>query len=192
MLSEQKLPCPSRPAGDPTDRDAATDSMRPGQARRAPRHTTLRGPRRGDSMGARPRTKATPRRGEILVAIILPPRLLDLTHDTSTRPHHCIKDGGGRIDGSGSGGGGAAAAAAPFQAAGGGDGEVSAGGRAQVFLAAERGRPVDPVVWGDEERMKRELVAWAKAVASMAAAGKMSTTSSSTPSSPWPSARRRG
>ncbi|XP_039804872.1 uncharacterized protein LOC120669137 [Panicum virgatum] len=99
---------------------------------------------------------------------------------------------GRQIDGSGSGGGGAAAAAAPFQAAGGGDGEVSAGGRAQVFLAAERGRPVDPVVWGDEERMKRELVAWAKAVASMAAAGKMSTTSSSTPSSPWPSARRRG
>jgi len=82
----------------------------------------------------------------------------------------------------------------PFQAAGGGDGEVSEGGQPPVFLAAERGRPVDPVVWGDEERMKRELVAWAKAVASMAAAGKISTTttSSSTPSSPWPSARRRG
>jgi hypothetical protein len=27
---------------------------------------------------------------------------------------------------------------------------------------------VDPVIWGDEERMKRELMAWAKAVASMA------------------------
>ncbi|CAM0913718.1 unnamed protein product [Alopecurus aequalis] len=27
---------------------------------------------------------------------------------------------------------------------------------------------VDPVIWSDEERMKRELVAWAKAVASMA------------------------
>jgi len=82
----------------------------------------------------------------------------------------------------------------PFQAAGGGDGEISAGGPPPVFLAAERGRPVDPVVWGDEARMKRELVAWAKAVASMAAAGKISTTttSSSTPSSPWPSARRRG
>ena len=75
----------------------------------------------------------------------------------------------------------------PFQAAGGGDGEISAGGPPPVFLAAERGRPVDPVVWGDEARMKRELVAWAKAVASMAAAGKMRTTtsSSSTPSSPW-------
>ena len=60
----------------------------------------------------------------------------------------------------------------PFQAAGGGDGEISAGGPPPVFLAAERGRPVDPVVWGDEKRMKRELVAWAKAVASMAAAGK--------------------
>ena len=74
----------------------------------------------------------------------------------------------------------------PFQAAGGGDGEVSAGGPAQVFLAAERGRPVDPVVWGDEERMKRELMVWAKAVASMEAAGK------NTPfSSPSPSMRRK-
>ncbi|RLN12652.1 hypothetical protein C2845_PM09G08890 [Panicum miliaceum] len=76
----------------------------------------------------------------------------------------------------------AAALRRPFRAA---------GGPAPVFLAAERDdRPVDPVIWGDEERMKRELVAWAKAVASMAA-GK-STSSSSTPSSPWPSIRRTG
>jgi len=62
--------------------------------------------------------------------------------------------------------------ARPFLAAG-GDEEVLAGAAAAVaFLAAETGRPVDPVVWGDEKRMKRELVAWAKAVASMAAAGK--------------------
>ncbi|KAF3337633.1 hypothetical protein FCM35_KLT18220 [Carex littledalei] len=27
--------------------------------------------------------------------------------------------------------------------------------------------PVDPALWTDEERMKRELVAWAKAVAAM-------------------------
>ncbi|RLM55832.1 hypothetical protein C2845_PM10G08030 [Panicum miliaceum] len=81
----------------------------------------------------------------------------------------------------------------PFRAAGGGNGEV-AGGPAPVFLAAETGRPVDPVIWGDEERMKRELVAWAKAVAASMAAGKSTTTSSSssTPSSPWPSMRRRG
>ncbi|PUZ47421.1 hypothetical protein GQ55_7G163500 [Panicum hallii var. hallii] len=32
--------------------------------------------------------------------------------------------------------------------------------------------PVDvPALWGDEGRMKRELVAWAKAVASMAIRG---------------------
>lgn len=39
-----------------------------------------------------------------------------------------------------------------------------------VFLTAdhEDQRAVDPVIWGDEERMKRELMAWAKAVASMA------------------------
>ncbi|PAN24874.1 hypothetical protein PAHAL_4G258600 [Panicum hallii] len=78
-----------------------------------------------------------------------------------------------------------------FPAAG-GDGEVSAWGAAAVFLAAEtnRARTVDPVIWGDEKRMKRELVAWAKAVASMAAAGKNASPSTS-PSSPWPSTRRR-
>ncbi|RLN11770.1 hypothetical protein C2845_PM09G08900 [Panicum miliaceum] len=76
--------------------------------------------------------------------------------------------------------------ARPFRAAG-GDGEVSAWAAATVVLAAEMGRalPVDPVIWGDEERMKRELVAWAKAVASMAAAGKNASPSTS-PSSPWP------
>lgn len=57
----------------------------------------------------------------------------------------------------------------PFPAAGGGGGEVSAGAAPVVFLATEKDRPVDPVIWGDEKRMKQELVAWAKAVASMAA-----------------------
>ncbi|OEL29125.1 hypothetical protein BAE44_0009856 [Dichanthelium oligosanthes] len=58
----------------------------------------------------------------------------------------------------------------PFPAAGGSDEEVSACWAATVFLATETAdRPVDPVIWRDEERMKRELVAWAKAVASMAA-----------------------
>ncbi|CAM0145970.1 unnamed protein product [Urochloa decumbens] len=88
----------------------------------------------------------------------------------------------------------------PFvQAAAGGDGEVvsAAGGAAPApaaFLAAETttGRAVDPVIWGDEKRMKRELVAWAKAVASMAAAGN-NTSPSTAASSPWPtSIRRRG
>jgi hypothetical protein len=37
-----------------------------------------------------------------------------------------------------------------------------------MLLATEKDRTVDPVIWGDEERMKRELMAWAKAVASMA------------------------
>lgn len=45
-----------------------------------------------------------------------------------------------------------------------GDGEVSV-----VFLATEKDRPVDPMIWGDEKRMKRELLVWAKAVASMVA-----------------------
>ncbi|KAG2610767.1 hypothetical protein PVAP13_4KG223309 [Panicum virgatum] len=67
---------------------------------------------------------------------------------------------------------GAEMARRAFPAAGGADEEVSARAAAAAFLAAETGRPVDPVVWGDEKRMKRELVAWAKAVASMAAAGK--------------------
>ncbi|GJN00282.1 hypothetical protein PR202_ga17703 [Eleusine coracana subsp. coracana] len=62
---------------------------------------------------------------------------------------------------------GAENARRPFRAVG-GVGEVSAGAAAPVFLAADRDRPVDPRIWSDEKRMKRELVAWAKAVASMA------------------------
>ncbi|XP_062233329.1 uncharacterized protein LOC133930652 [Phragmites australis] len=73
----------------------------------------------------------------------------------------------------------------PFPA-GGSDGEVSGTG-ALVFLATDGDRPVDPAIWGDEKRMKREIVAWAKAVASMAA----NKNSSSSPS-PSPSMRRRG
>ena len=50
-----------------------------------------------------------------------------------------------------------------FPAAAGGDFvEVPA------LLARDMDEVVDPVIWGDEERMKRELVEWAKAVASMA------------------------
>ena len=45
---------------------------------------------------------------------------------------------------------------------------VAGGVEVPVLLAADKDRPVDPVMWGDEERMKRELMAWAKAVASMA------------------------
>ncbi|KAG1342352.1 hypothetical protein COCNU_05G005810 [Cocos nucifera] len=30
-----------------------------------------------------------------------------------------------------------------------------------------KGQPIDPLLWRDEQRMKKELVAWAKAVASM-------------------------
>ena len=33
---------------------------------------------------------------------------------------------------------------------------------------ARVGRPIDLSAWNDEERMKKELVAWAKAVAAMA------------------------
>ena len=84
--------------------------------------------------------------------------------------------------------------ARPFLAVG-GDGEVSAwAAAATVVLAAEMDRAwtvVDPSIWGDEKRMKRELVAWAKAVVSMASAGK-NTSSATSPSSPWPSMRRRG
>ncbi|TVU12020.1 hypothetical protein EJB05_45638, partial [Eragrostis curvula] len=61
---------------------------------------------------------------------------------------------------------GAERARRPFPA--GGDGNFSARA-AQMFLAADEDRPVDPMIWGDEKRMKRELVAWAKAVASMVA-----------------------
>lgn len=76
----------------------------------------------------------------------------------------------------------------PFPAAG-GDGEAAT----TVFLAAAtateegRRRPVDPMIWGDERRMKRELVAWAKAVASMAMAangGAGSSPSTTPPPSP--------
>ncbi|WVZ81926.1 hypothetical protein U9M48_029251 [Paspalum notatum var. saurae] len=59
----------------------------------------------------------------------------------------------------------------PAAAAGGGD-EVSAWAAATGFHHAAETTDwplVDPMVWGDEKRMKRELVAWAKAVASMAA-----------------------
>jgi hypothetical protein len=65
--------------------------------------------------------------------------------------------------------------ARPFPAMGGGDDEVSARPAETVSLVAAEttDRPVDPVViWGDEKRMKQELVAWAKTVASMVAAGK--------------------
>ncbi|KQK18929.1 hypothetical protein BRADI_1g45535v3 [Brachypodium distachyon] len=55
-----------------------------------------------------------------------------------------------------------------------------------VLLATAEDRPVDPVIWGDEERMKRELMAWAKAVASMA----LDVVSS--PAPPSASVRRHG
>jgi hypothetical protein len=63
---------------------------------------------------------------------------------------------------------GAESARRPFAAAG-GVGDGSAGAAPPVFLAADMdGLPWDPMMWGDEKRMKRELVAWAKAVASIA------------------------
>ncbi|KAF7100294.1 hypothetical protein CFC21_101826 [Triticum aestivum] len=37
-----------------------------------------------------------------------------------------------------------------------------------LLISTGEDQLVDPVIWGDEERMKRELMAWAKAVASMA------------------------
>ncbi|RCV20850.1 hypothetical protein SETIT_4G091100v2 [Setaria italica] len=85
----------------------------------------------------------------------------------------------------------AEAALRPFVQAAGGDGEVISGGpAATAFLATDRtDRPVDPVIWGDEKRMKRELVAWAKAVASMSA-GKNTSCSSTPSSTPSPSMRR--
>ena len=81
---------------------------------------------------------------------------------------------------------GAEAARWPFPPAGnGGDEEVSGGAAAPtVFLATDKDRPVDPMIWGDEQRMKRELLAWAKAVASMALSKNTSSSSSSS--------RRRG
>lgn len=74
----------------------------------------------------------------------------------------------------------------PFLAPSSGDGEVS-GREATVFLATEKDRPVDPMIWGDEKRMKRELLVWAKAVASMAASKNTSSSSSLSRST-----RRRG
>ncbi|KAL6606906.1 hypothetical protein ACP70R_042559 [Stipagrostis hirtigluma subsp. patula] len=71
-----------------------------------------------------------------------------------------------------------------------GEGEVS--GPAPVFLAAGEDRPVDPMIWGDEKRMKRELMAWAKAVASMAATSNTSSPATAAASSvASPSTRRR-
>ena len=49
---------------------------------------------------------------------------------------------------------------------------------APVFLIATEkdDQVVDPAIWGDEERMKRELMGWAKAVASMALSGSVGST----------------
>jgi hypothetical protein len=50
---------------------------------------------------------------------------------------------------------------------------------APVFLIAtgkHDDRVVDQEIWGDEQRMKRELMAWAKAVASMALSGSAGST----------------
>ncbi|PWZ06197.1 hypothetical protein Zm00014a_015235 [Zea mays] len=72
---------------------------------------------------------------------------------------------------------------------GGGIGEEVSSGRQQappVFLARP---PVDPVIWADEKRMKRELLVWAKAVASMVASNN---TSCSSPASSWSSTRHSG
>lgn len=80
-------------------------------------------------------------------------------------------------------------------AGGGGIGEEVSSGRQQappVFLATEKDDdrpPVDPVIWADEKRMKRELLVWAKAVASMVASNN---TSCSSPASSWSSTRHRG
>ncbi|CAL9102637.1 hypothetical protein MUK42_04940 [Musa troglodytarum] len=48
--------------------------------------------------------------------------------------------------------------------------EKESGAAATTLLApgAKVGQPIDPSAWNDEERMKKEMVAWAKAVASMA------------------------
>jgi hypothetical protein len=76
--------------------------------------------------------------------------------------------------------------ARPFLAAGGGGEDEVSARAAAAFVAAETttDRPADPLlIWGDEKQMKRELVAWAKAVAAMAA---------TTRSSPWPCTRHGG
>uniref|UniRef100_A0A0D9WND6 Uncharacterized protein n=1 Tax=Leersia perrieri TaxID=77586 RepID=A0A0D9WND6_9ORYZ len=70
--------------------------------------------------------------------------------------------------------------------AGGEDGD-SAAAVATVFLLGteEDRRPVvDPMIWGDERRMKRELMVWAKTVASMAAANAGSSPQTTPPMSP--------
>lgn len=36
-----------------------------------------------------------------------------------------------------------------------------------IVPGEEEDQPIDPMVWRDEKRMKEELVAWAKAVASI-------------------------
>ncbi|CAL9772048.1 unnamed protein product [Musa acuminata subsp. burmannicoides] len=48
--------------------------------------------------------------------------------------------------------------------------EKKSSAAATMLLApgAKVGQPIDPSAWNDEERMKKEIVAWAKAVASMA------------------------
>ncbi|KAF7094482.1 hypothetical protein CFC21_096787 [Triticum aestivum] len=46
-----------------------------------------------------------------------------------------------------------------------------------LLIATGKDQLVDPVIWGDEERMKRELMAWAKAVASMALNGSVDSSS---------------
>ncbi|CAL5037589.1 unnamed protein product [Urochloa decumbens] len=71
--------------------------------------------------------------------------------------------------------------ARPFPAAGGGD-DASARAAVPAFLATETtDRPVDPAIWSDEKQMKRELVAWAKAVAASMAAAKNASSSMAPP-----------
>ncbi|CAL5051906.1 unnamed protein product [Urochloa decumbens] len=73
--------------------------------------------------------------------------------------------------------------ARPFPAGVGGDEEeASAPARAAtVFLAVESDRAVDSVIWSDEKQMKRELVAWAKAVAASMEATKNASSSFTAP-----------
>uniref|UniRef100_A0A0D9WNE0 Uncharacterized protein n=1 Tax=Leersia perrieri TaxID=77586 RepID=A0A0D9WNE0_9ORYZ len=71
-------------------------------------------------------------------------------------------------------------AARPFLAGG-----EDAATTAFVLGTEEDRRPVvDPMIWGDERRMKRELMAWAKTVASMAAANADSWPPTTPPMSP--------
>ncbi|KAG2610766.1 hypothetical protein PVAP13_4KG221406, partial [Panicum virgatum] len=101
---------------------------------------------------------------------------------------YVVRGGGRRRIADGSGGGDGAAAGVPGRRRRGRRGRLGWGLRRRCSSPrrGNRHRPVDPVIWGDEERMKRELMVWAKAVASMEAAGK------NTPfSSPSPSMRRK-